>query len=52
MTDPEVATLPPHITFKEARNFVESMAKGDPEWPSMIRGAFKDAVESFIPHKK
>ena len=51
LTDPEVPTLPPHITFKEAKNFVESMAKGDPAWPSMIRGAFKDAVESFIPHK-
>ncbi len=51
LTDPEVPTLPPHITFKEAKNFVESMVKGDPAWPSMIRGSFKDAVESFIPHK-
>ncbi len=50
LTDPEVPTLPPHITFKEAKNFVESMVKGDPAWPSMIRGAMKDAVESFIPH--
>ncbi len=51
LTDPEVPTLPPHITFKEAKNFVESMAKGDPAWPGMIRGAFKDMVESYIPHK-
>jgi pyruvate dehydrogenase (quinone) len=50
VTDPEVPTLPPHITFKEAKNFMESMLKGDPEAPSMIRGAFKDAIESFIPH--
>ena len=51
MTDPEVPTLPPHITFKEAKNFVESMAKGDPNAPGMIRGAFKDAIESFVPHR-
>ncbi len=51
LTDPEVPTLPPHITFKEAKNFMESMVKGDPAWSSMIRGAMKDAVESFIPHK-
>ena len=51
VTDPEVPTLPPHITFKEAENFVKSMLKGDPDAPGMIRGAFKDAIESFIPHK-
>ncbi len=52
VTDPEVPTLPPHITFKEAKNFAESMLKGDPDAPGMIRGAFKDAIESFIPHKE
>ena len=51
LTDPEVPTLPPHITFKEAANFAKSMLKGDPDTPGMIRGAFKDAIESFIPHK-
>ena len=52
ITDPEVPTLPPHITFEEARKFTESMVKGDPEWRGMIRGAFRDAIESFIPHKE
>ncbi len=52
LTDPEVPTLPPHITFKEAKNFVKSMIEGDPDAGGMIRGAFKDAVESFIPHKE
>ena len=28
-TDPEVAPLPPHITFKQAKAFMSSMAKGD-----------------------
>ncbi len=52
LTDPEVPTLPPHITFKEAENFAKSILKGDPDAPGMIRGAFKDAIESFIPHKE
>jgi len=28
-TDPEVAPLPPHITFKQAKAFMAAMAKGD-----------------------
>ena len=28
-TDPEVAPLPPHITFKQAKAFMSAMAKGD-----------------------
>lgn len=52
LTDPEVPTLPPHITFEMARHFTESMVKGDPGTPCMIRGAFKEAIESFLPHKK
>ncbi len=51
VTDPEVPTLPPHITFEEAENFMKSILKGDPDAKGMIRGAFKDAIESFIPHK-
>lgn len=50
-TDPEVPTLPPHITFDMAVKFSESLLR-DSDAPGMIRGAFKDAVESFLPHKK
>jgi pyruvate dehydrogenase (quinone) len=50
VTDPEVPTLPPHITFKEARNFSKALLH-DPERKSMFRGAMKDAIESFLPHK-
>ncbi|SOD61363.1 thiamine pyrophosphate-requiring protein, partial [Candidatus Pantoea floridensis] len=28
-TDPEIAPLPPHITFKQAKAFMSSMSKGD-----------------------
>jgi pyruvate dehydrogenase (quinone) len=52
LTDPEVPTLPPHITFEEAKNFMASMMKGDPDAPGMIRGAFKEALATFLPHKE
>lgn len=51
LTDPEVPTLPPHISFDQAVKFSESLIR-DSAAPSMLRGAFKDALESFIPHKK
>jgi pyruvate dehydrogenase (quinone) len=50
VTDPEVPTLPPHITFKEAMHFAESLVH-DSARKGMIRGAMKDMIESFIPHK-
>jgi pyruvate dehydrogenase (quinone) len=50
VTDPEVPTLPPHITFEEALHFNESMLH-DSARTSMFRGAMKEMVQSFIPHK-
>jgi pyruvate dehydrogenase (quinone) len=52
MTDPEVPTLPPHITFEEAKKFTESMAQGDPHLGHMIKQTFKEAVQGILPHKK
>jgi pyruvate dehydrogenase (quinone) len=52
VTDPEVPTLPPHITFTEAQHFMSSMAKGDPHLGHMIKQTFKEAIEGFLPHKK
>jgi pyruvate dehydrogenase (quinone) len=51
VTDPEVPTLPPHITFEQAMHFSESLLH-DPERKGMFRGSIKDMMESFIPHKK
>ncbi len=50
-TDPEVPMLPPHITFEQAKHFSESLLR-DSAAPSMLRGAFRDALESFLPHRK
>jgi pyruvate dehydrogenase (quinone) len=39
--DPEVPPLPPHVTFKQAKNFVSSVAHGDPHRWRMIHQAAK-----------
>jgi pyruvate dehydrogenase (quinone) len=52
ITDPEVPTLPPHITFEQAKKFTESMIKGEPRLGHMIKQTFMEAVEGFLPHKK
>jgi pyruvate dehydrogenase (quinone) len=51
ITDPEVPTLPPHITFAQAKNFMTSIFS-DPSAASMVRGTVKDAIQSILPHKK
>ena len=51
ITDPEVPTLPPHITFDEAKKFMESMIAGEPNLGHMIKQTFKEAVETFLPHR-
>src|ERR1700751_5429813 len=50
-TDPEVPTIPPHLTFDQAKNFMSSMFS-DPNAAAMARGTFKDAIQSFLPGKK
>jgi pyruvate dehydrogenase (quinone) len=51
-TDPEVPPLPPHITVKQAKNYVMSMAKGDPHTWRMIKQSAKDMAESYVPHEE
>ncbi len=50
VTDPEVPTLPPHISFEQAKHFAEALFY-DPARKGMLRGAMKDMIESFIPHR-
>ena len=50
VTDPEIACLPPHITMEQAINFMSSIAHGDPNRLAMIKRAFNETIESFIPH--
>ncbi|MFL5493106.1 MAG: thiamine pyrophosphate-dependent enzyme, partial [Gemmatimonadales bacterium] len=44
-TDPDVPPLPPHISFHQAKQFVSSMVKGDPDAAGVIRQSFRDLLE-------
>ena len=51
LTDPEVATLPPHITFDDARALTSALLKRDPDSRNIIRHSFRDKVEELLPHR-
>ncbi|HET7879643.1 MAG TPA: thiamine pyrophosphate-requiring protein [Acetobacteraceae bacterium] len=48
-TDPEVPPLPPHITLKQAKNFMSAIASPDPNETSMLVGAAKEVISSVLP---
>lgn len=39
--DPDVPTLPPHITFSQAKSYAAALAKGDPETAGILKQTFK-----------
>jgi pyruvate dehydrogenase (quinone) len=41
-TDPDVPPLPPHVSFKQARQYAESLLKGDPDRAGIIRASIKE----------
>ncbi|MGY4295499.1 thiamine pyrophosphate-dependent acetolactate synthase large subunit-like protein [Bradyrhizobium sp. i1.4.4] len=47
-TDPEVAPLPPHVTFKEARSFMPAMAKGDRGAGRVISDTARQVVDGLF----
>jgi pyruvate dehydrogenase (quinone) len=46
-TDPEIAPLPPHLTLKEARHFMSSMAKDD-DAGHVIRDTARQVVNAVL----
>jgi pyruvate dehydrogenase (quinone) len=48
-TDPNVPTLPPHITFKQARSFTSSLFKDPDSW-DIIKQTWKETVDTYLPH--
>jgi len=50
-TDPEVPPLPPHISMKQARQFLKSILHSSPERGHMLRQMLRDKVEDYLPHK-
>jgi pyruvate dehydrogenase (quinone) len=51
-TDPSVPPLPPHITFDQARKYVESILRGDPDRGAMIVRSWHDALDGVLPHAR
>ncbi|QBD78690.1 thiamine pyrophosphate-requiring protein [Ktedonosporobacter rubrisoli] len=49
-TDPNVQTLPPHITFEQAKAFASTVLKGDPEEGGIIKQSVKSMVGGVL-HK-
>jgi pyruvate dehydrogenase (quinone) len=43
-TDPSVPPLPPHVTFKEMKNFASAIFHGDENSWDMIKQSFKEVV--------
>jgi pyruvate dehydrogenase (quinone) len=46
-TDPNVPPLPPHITFKDSRNFISSLPS-EPEVQSVIKNSAKELLASIF----
>jgi pyruvate dehydrogenase (quinone) len=49
-TDPNVPPLPPHVTFKDARNFT-AMLFGEPELGSVLRNTARSVLAGVLPGK-
>lgn len=41
LTDPDVPTLPPHITFSQAKSYAKALAAGDPDTGGILWQTFK-----------
>ena len=48
--DPNVPPLPPHITFKDAKNFLTMMGT-EPELGSVVKNSVKQVLASVLPGK-
>jgi pyruvate dehydrogenase (quinone) len=51
ITDPEIASLPPHITFDQARSLTSALLKRDPDARNIVRRSFREKIEEFLPHR-
>ena len=49
-TDPEVPPLPPHISFEQARAFMNTALRGDPHEGHMLKDVANQVLASVLPH--
>ncbi|MBS1527965.1 MAG: thiamine pyrophosphate-requiring protein, partial [Bacteroidetes bacterium] len=50
IVDPDVPTIPPHVTFDQMVKFTKTVIKGDAHERGIITQTFKDVVEEYLPH--
>ena len=48
-TDPEVPPLPPHISFKQMKSFMSTLAKGDEREGNIITDTARQVLSSVLP---
>jgi pyruvate dehydrogenase (quinone) len=46
-TDPEIPPLPPHISFEQAKHFMNTLQKGDPDEAGVLKGTFGQVFASM-----
>jgi len=46
-TDPEIPPLPPHISFEQAKHFMNTLQKGDPDQGAMLKGVASQVLAPF-----
>jgi pyruvate dehydrogenase (quinone) len=49
-TDPNVAMIPPHISFEQAKNLTKALIKGDPDEMRVIAESVKSVVSGIFAH--
>ena len=49
-TDPNVPPLPPHISLKDAKNFM-TMTLSEPELSSVLKNSAKEVLATILPSK-
>ncbi|MDQ2865082.1 MAG: thiamine pyrophosphate-requiring protein [Candidatus Eremiobacteraeota bacterium] len=49
-TDPNIAMIPPHISFEQARNLTSALLKGDPDEMGIIEASARSVLGGLFPH--
>ncbi|MGI8635616.1 MAG: thiamine pyrophosphate-requiring protein [Segetibacter sp.] len=47
-TDPSVPMTPPHIDFKQIKNYTSAILKGDSKAWDMVKQTYKDVVDEYL----
>ena len=50
-TSGDVPTIPPHISFEQAKEYMSALVKGDPDEGGIIKQSVKSMVAGVLPSK-